>query len=58
MGSDMATTVVQIAFLMKVANKINVQLAPFNLHSKVLIFSQPMLMKTTATALSLLKKKV
>lgn len=54
----MATTVVQIAFLMKVANKINVQLAPLHLHSKVLIFSQPMLMKTTATALSLLKKKV
>lgn len=56
-GIRYGTTVVQIAVLMKVANKINVQLIPVHLYSKVLIFSQSMLMKTTAIALSLLKKK-
>lgn len=58
MGPDVATTVVQVAFLMRLADEIESYYTPKCWYSKVLIISQQVLMKIIAIALPLLKKRV
>lgn len=58
MGADVATTVVQVAFLMRLAKEIESYYTPKCWYSKVLIISQQVLMKIIAIALPLLKKRV
>lgn len=57
MGADAATTVVQAAFLMRLANEIKLYHTPICLYSKVLIISHQALLKTIAIALPLLQTR-